>query len=62
MDGFPLGESLDAEFGGKGGSSGEISGGELEVEELGESGAETCALGEISGGNGNGNLEGYSLA
>ena len=61
MDGYTLGESLGAEYGAEKGSSGEISSGELEGEELGESGTEVCSSGEMSGGNGYGNLEGYPL-
>ena len=37
MDGSPLGQSLGTEHGDKGGSSGDIYGGELEGLELGES-------------------------
>ena len=61
MDVPPLGESLSAEYGAKGGSSGEISSGKLEGKELGESGTEVCSPGKMSAGNVDGNIEGCPL-
>ena len=61
MDGYPQGESLGVEYGAKGGSSGEISGGKLEGTELGESGTDVCSPGEMSGGNEYGMIEGSPL-
>ena len=43
------------------GSSGEMSGVELEGEVLGDYGIEVGYFGEMSGGNGGGKLEGYQL-
>ena len=61
MDGYPLGESLGVEYGAKGGSSGDISCGDIEGSELGESGTNVCSPGEMSGGNEYGMIEGSPL-
>ena len=59
MGGSSLGESLGVESGSKGGSSGDIPGGNVEGVELGDSGAEVCYTGDMSGINGYGKIEGY---
>ena len=56
IDGSPLGESLVAQSGYKGGSSGDISGGEIEGSKLGNSSTDSCSSSEISAGKGDGNL------
>ena len=45
----------------KGGSSGEISGGKLEGEELGEYGTKVCSPSKMAGGNVDSKLKGYPL-
>ena len=59
MGGSSLVESLGVEYGYKGGCSSEISGGNFEGAELGDSGSGVCYTVDMSGRNGYGKLEGY---